>query len=55
MKNVDNINDVLGEFNALVQDKVLIVLNEMLQQTEQKSINNDKLKSLITEKDRQIN
>ena len=47
--NVDSINDVVGKYNAMLENKMLIVFNEIQNFGEGKFANFDTFKSVITE------
>ena len=47
--NINEIQDLTGKFNGLLENKMLIVLNELQNHGEAKYVNFDKLKAIITE------
>ena len=48
-KNITNIDDICGKFNAVLENKKLIVCNELATIDNNKSFNADIMKSIITE------
>ena len=54
-KNVTNIDDIVGKFNASIENNKLIVCNELTSAEANKYLNSDALKSVITEKQIEIN
>ncbi len=54
-RNVTNVESVVGKFNAILENKKLIVLNEMQSADANKYLNSDALKSLFTENRIMIN
>ena len=54
-ENVTNIESVVGKFNAILENKKLLVLNELQSIDTNKFLNSDALKSLITDKTININ
>lgn len=53
--NVNDLAEIAGEFNSVIEGKSLIVLNEMKNSGEDKTSSSDALKSVITEEDIRIN
>ena len=54
-KNITQMESILGQFNASIENKKLIVLNELQSIDITKSLNSDALKSLITDDVVEIN
>ena len=54
-KNVTNIESVVGKFNAILENKKLLVLNELQSIDTNKFLNSDALKSVITDSTININ
>ena len=55
IKNLTNIENIVGRFNALLENKMLIVCNELTSSDANKLMNPDTLKSIVTDKTIQIN
>ena len=53
--NVTEMNELTGNFNSVVEDKMLIVLNELKNHGEERMANFNALKSIITDKTIRIN
>ena len=54
-ENVTNIESIVGKFNAILENKKLLVLNELQSIDMNKYLNSDALKSVITDKKININ
>ena len=54
-ENVTNIESIVGRFNAVLENKKLLVLNELQSIDVNKYLNSDALKSVITDKKTNIN
>ena len=54
-ENVTNIESIVGRFNAILENKKLLVLNELQSIDMNKYLNSDALKSVITDKKININ
>ena len=54
-ENVTNIESVVGRFNAILENKKLLILNELQSIDVNKYLNSDALKSVITDKKININ
>ena len=54
-ENVTSIESVVGKFNAVLENKKLIILNELQSIDSNKYLNSDALKSVITDKKININ
>lgn len=54
-KNCTNIKELTGNFNSIVEGKVLIIANEMTNFGEDKRANNEGLKSIETDYTIRIN
>ena len=54
-ENVTNIESIVGRFNAALENKKLLVLNELQSIDVNKYLNSDALKSVITDKKTNIN
>jgi len=54
-KNVTDINELTGNFNSVVENKMLIVLNELKNNGEDRMVNFNALKSVITDDTIRIN
>ena len=54
-ENVSSIESVVGKFNAILENKKLLVLNELQSIDANKYLNSDALKSVITDKSININ
>ena len=54
-KNVTNIDHIVGKFNTAIENNKLIVCNELASAETNKYLNSDALKSVITEKQVEIN
>ena len=54
-ENVTNIESIVGRFNAILENKKLLVLNELQSIDMNKYLNSDALKSVITDKKTNIN
>jgi hypothetical protein len=48
-KNVTDIDDLAGKFNAVIENKMLVIANEMKNCGESRMPNMDALKSIITD------
>ncbi len=55
LKNCEHIENIVGKFNATLENKKLIILNEVESADTSKHLNSDVLKSLITDKFMTIN
>jgi hypothetical protein len=53
ISNENNINNIIGRFNSIIENKILIICNELQSIDNAKHLNTDGLKSLIT--DNEIN
>ena len=53
--NITKIEDIVGKFNASLENKKLIIVNELMSADMNKQLNSDALKSLITDKTVNIN
>ena len=53
--NITNIEDIVGKFNASLENKKLIIVNELKSVDMNKQLNSDALKSVITDKTVNIN
>ena len=53
--NITNIEDIVGKFNASLENKKLIIINELMSVDMNKQLNSDALKSVITDKTVNIN
>ena len=49
-ENITSIDSVIGKFNAVLENKKLLILNELQSIDSNKYLNNDALKSVITDK-----
>ncbi|KAA6368808.1 MAG: hypothetical protein EZS28_035665 [Streblomastix strix] len=54
-KNITDIEEITGNFNDVIEKKSLIVLNELKNFTEQRALNSNALKSIITDDVQRIN
>ena len=54
-RNITNLDSVVGKFNAAIENMKLIVCNELSSVETNKFLNHDILKSIITEKETNIN
>ncbi|KAA6396421.1 MAG: hypothetical protein EZS28_008053 [Streblomastix strix] len=54
-KNITDIEEITGNFNAVIENKSLIVLNELKNFTEQRALNSNALQSIITDDVQRIN
>ena len=54
-RNLTNIDNIVGKFNASIENKTLIVCNELSSAESNKYLNSDALKSVITENTIDIN
>ena len=54
-ENLTNLDDIIGKFNAAMENKKLIVCNELQSIDVNKFLNSDALKSVITDKQMNIN
>ncbi|KAA6401679.1 MAG: hypothetical protein EZS28_002795 [Streblomastix strix] len=54
-KNIIDIEEITGNFNSVIENKSLIILNELKNFTEQRALNNNALKSIITDDVQRIN
>jgi hypothetical protein len=48
-RNITNINDITGQFNSLIENKVFAVCNELKSDKDNKAVDTQQLKSLNTE------
>ena len=53
--NINDIDDIAGKFNAAIENKKLIVCNELQSADQSRNLNSDKLKSIITDKSLRVN
>ncbi|KAA6360749.1 MAG: hypothetical protein EZS28_043724 [Streblomastix strix] len=54
-KNITDIEEITGNFNSVIENKSLIILNELKNFTEQRALNSNALKSVITDDVQRIN
>lgn len=54
-ENITTIDSVIGKFNAVLENKKLLILNELQSIDSNKYLNSDALKSVITDKSININ
>ena len=54
-ENITSIDSVIGKFNAVLENKKLLILNELQSIDSNKYLNSDALKSVITDKSISIN
>ncbi|KAA6374510.1 MAG: hypothetical protein EZS28_029964 [Streblomastix strix] len=54
-KNVTDIDDMVGKFNAVIENKMLVIANEMKNCGDARMPNMDALKSIITDSSFQVN
>ena len=54
-RNLTNIDNIVGKFNASIENKMLIICNELSSAESNKYLNSDALKSVITENTVDIN
>lgn len=54
-QNITSIDSVIGKFNAVLENKKLLILNELQRIDSNKYLNSDALKSVITDKSININ
>ena len=55
INNIDDLDHIVGKFNAVIENKKLVVCNELASMLRGKNKNMDRLKSIITEKEVLIN
>lgn len=53
--NINDINELVGNFNSVVENKMLLVLNELKNTGDERFANLEQLKSIITDKTIRIN
>ena len=54
-RNITSIDELTGTFNSVIENKIFIVLNEMKNAGEERMVNFDQLKSIITDETFRVN